>query len=390
MVVPARRNSSMLTEMTPLERFVRALRREPTDRVPVFDVPNNPALFREVLGAENRLSEGRPHAQLSRALGMDACMVVDRFYTGIIASERDWRDATTFLDEYGVEYRVSDASWPLAMPTKPGIVSRDDWARVVLPDVREQHRYREIRSAVSVAHRGRSDDIAVVAGVRGAFSTMNIAMGIENLSIALYDDPEFVLEMSRALSRYWGECAIMAVEAGADAVFIANDLGQNTGTIISPDDLRRFFLPPLFEQLAMIHETRVPVVFHSCGNIAAVLGELVDGGIDCYNNVQVSAGMDIASVKASYGDSVALMGNVDSTNIMPSADHDAIEDAVIETLRAAAVGGGHILATDHSFHQGIPVENVRIFLDAGARWGAYPLDLPEYRISRGREGGARQ
>jgi hypothetical protein len=40
-------------------------------------------------------------------------------------------------------------------------------------------------------------------------------------------------------------------------------------------------------------------------------------------------------------------------------------------LHIAAPGGGHILATDHSFHEGIPLENVYAFIAAGHRHGAY-------------------
>ena len=86
--------------------------------------------------------------------------------------------------------------------------------------------------------------------------------------------------------------------------------------------------------------------------------------------------MDIAYVKHQYGDQLTLLGNVDSTNILPTGTPEKIEAAVIETLRIAAPGGGHILATDHSFHQGIPLKNVDIFLKAAQKWGIYPLQLP--------------
>ena len=35
-----------------------------------------------------------------------------------------------------------------------------------------------------------------------------------------------------------------------------------------------------------------------------------------------------------------------------------------------APGGGFILATDHSFHMGIPPKNVDVFLEAARRWGS--------------------
>jgi uroporphyrinogen decarboxylase len=69
------------------------------------------------------------------------------------------------------------------------------------------------------------------------------------------------------------------------------------------------------------------------------------------------------------------MGNVDCTNIMPRATPAQIEEAVKETIRVASPGGGHILATDHSFHKGVPIENVKAFLEAGKKWGRYPITI---------------
>jgi uroporphyrinogen decarboxylase len=56
---------------------------------------------------------------------------------------------------------------------------------------------------------------------------------------------------------------------------------------------------------------------------------------------------------------------------MPTAAPAEVEAAVVECLRVAAPGGGHILATDHSFHEGIPIENVLAFIAAGIRHGSY-------------------
>jgi uroporphyrinogen-III decarboxylase len=347
------------------------------DRVCLFDVPNNPALFRRHLGIENYYSEGVPMVRLSKAMGLDACLVGHRRYTGLITRQNRWLAAKSFMDEFGLTYHLGDATWPLAMPGKPVITDRSAWDKIKLLDPHDREDCDEIRKAAAEAHQGHDDDIAVVAGIRGAFAVLYIVMGLENLSLTLYDDPDLLLEMSERLSWYWAECALMAAEAGADAVFMANDMGLNGSTIIAPADLRKYFIPALQSQISRIKSAGLPVIYHSCGNIKAILPDLVDAGVDCYNNVQVAAGMDIAAVKRDYGDRLALMGNVDATNIMTTETPAVIETAVINTLKAAAVGGGHILATDHSFHMGIPLENVDTFLAAGMRWGAYPLALPD-------------
>lgn len=60
-----------------------------------------------------------------------------------------------------------------------------------------------------------------------------------------------------------------------------------------------------------------------------------------------------------------------SERLMPTATPAEVEAAVVECLRVGAPGGGYVLATDHSFHEGIPIENVKAFIEAGLKHGAY-------------------
>lgn len=347
-----------------------------TDRVPIFDTPNHPSLIEKELGLDNYYSDGVPFVLLSKKLGLDACLVADRYYSGLITRIRAWKGPNHFEDETGTEFSVNETTWPLGIPTHPGITDRQSWETVRLPDVDDPDRYSPVREAVAEAHQGRKGDIAVIGGVRGAFSMMTIVMGLAELSLALYDDPDWVREIVAKLTEYWSRVSVRMIEEGADAVFIANDMGINTGTMMSPDMLRRFFIPPMKRQVDAVHSAGGKVIFHSCGNIGEILDDVISTGIDCYNNIQITAGMDIGTVKRDYGDRITLMGNVDATNVMTSDDHACITDAVIGTIRAASPGGGHILATDHSFHKGIPLENIYVFVEAARRYGRYPLDLP--------------
>jgi uroporphyrinogen decarboxylase len=365
--------------ISPRERFLTALDGREPDRVPIFDAPNNPELFIRYLGDKNYYSTGKNAVDLSKKLGMDACLVPERGYTGLIAPHWDWIKEDEFIDELGVTYRVNESSWPLAVPVKAAITSKEDWKSIRLPNPDEEWRYAEVEAAVNEAHRDREDDIAVIAGIRSAFAVLYISMGLEELSIALYEDPDFVKEMAEALDEFWTSSAIHCIRRGADAVFIANDLGLNTGTIISPALLRSIFFPSLSKQISRIREAGKnnggKIIYHSCGNIKEVLPDLVEMGIHCYNNVQVGAGMDLAEVKEHYGDAIALMGNVDATEILPRVSPEELEEAVKKTISIGAPGGGYILASDHSFHKGVPLSAVETFIRAGKKWGRYPIEI---------------
>jgi uroporphyrinogen decarboxylase len=54
---------------------------------------------------------------------------------------------------------------------------------------------------------------------------------------------------------------------------------------------------------------------------------------------------------------------------------DDVRNEVLECLKVAATGGGYILATDHSLHDDIPLENVYTLIDTVKKYGKYPLNL---------------
>ena len=367
-----------MPEMTPRERFLYAFTHREGDRVPIFEAIANPRLYPEKIGEENYYYEGAKSAKLIRALGMDGVHIEVGGFTSHIGPYQNWSDKTHFTDEFGVPHIVSEASWPLAMASGHAFPDRESWEKGPRPDPLADWRYESLLNGVKESIRGKADDVSPVAAVRGAFTVMFISMGFENMAMTLYDDEDLLREMSAWFTDFWTKISLRCVECGADAIYIANDMGFNTNTLMSPEAMRDIFLPDLEKQVRTIKATGAKVILHSCGNLNPILPEIVDTGIDALTNLQVSAEMDLEQIKRDYGDRITIMGNVDSTNVLSIPDNKkAIEEEVIRKLRIGAPGGGYVMSTDHSLHQGIPIENVDYYLEFAKRYGKYPLELPE-------------
>lgn len=355
------------------ERVELAFAHKEADRVPVFDVVNNPEVFESLLGDGNHWSDGILNARLSRRLGLDAVMVPAGSYTGLIKREREWPAPDTFRDQFGVLFKVMDSSWPLGVAVEEVKLDRsfaDSFKKLAV--IRPQD-LLPVENALKEAHTAE-DPIAVFAGLRSGFSHLYISGGLVAISLLIYEDPDLLRELVDLSTSYWTEVGLRLIEAGADALYVANDMGMNGATLISPEHLREFFLPAFKEQCAVWKRAGGRVILHSCGNIAAILPDLAEMSIDGLNNLQSHAGMDIQAVKEAYGKQWTLIGNVDATTVMTSENPADIDAAVIEVLKTAGKDGGFILATDHSFHKGIPFRNVTAFIDSAKRRGIYPLD----------------
>ncbi len=348
------------------ERVLKAFAHEKADRLPVFDVVNKPDMYENLLGQSNFNSEGRLCVQLAKKLGMDAVTVHSAPYTCLIPPKEKWDSPNTFTDRFGLRFKVEDTSWPLGM-----IMEHREADEDFLQALREAPITEEDIAQVKAAVEEAGDEIAVFGSVRGTFGFLFIALGLENLTYAMYDEPELLQEIIEAADDFWTRLGLKLIEAGCTALYVANDMGMNGSTLISPAQLREFFFPSLKKQIAAWKAAGGKVLFHSCGNVDAVLEDLADMGIDAINNIQVHSGMNLASVKERIGDRVAIVGNVDATGIMCNPDQTLIDAAIRQVVDTAGYDGGLVIATDHSFHEGIPQENVLYFLEKARKIGRF-------------------
>ena len=348
------------------ERVLKAFARKKADRLPVFDVVNQPQMYETLLGVSNYASNGRLCVQLAKKLGMDAVTVHSAPYTCLIPPKDQFDSENTFTDRFGLKFQVTDTSWPLGM-IKGHREADAEFLKILKNAEVTDEDVRQVKEAVEEA----GDEIAVFGSVRGTFGFLFIALGLENMTYAMYDEPELLLEIIEAADAFWTKLGLKLIEAGCTALYVANDMGMNGRTLLSPAQLRAFFFPSLRRQIATWKAAGGKVLFHSCGNVDAILEELAEMGIDALNNIQVHSGMNLQSVKARIGHKVTIVGNVDATGVMCGNDKNEIRDAISQVVDTAGNDGGLIIATDHSFHEGIPMENVLYFLETAKEIGRF-------------------
>lgn len=348
------------------ERTICAFEHKKADRLPVFDVVNKPDMYLDLLGQDNFDSKGRLVVQLAKKIGMDAVVVHSKPYTCLIPPRSEFDGPNTFTDRFGIKCQITDTSWPLGMAINPREADEALLQTLRSAEVTDED-VLQIKEAVEEA----GGEIAVFGSVRGTFGFLFILLGLEHLSEVIYEDPDLLRELIDAADAFWTKLGLKLIEAGCDALYVANDMGMNERTLISPAHLREFFFPSFGRQIKTWKQAGGRVLLHSCGNVDAVLEDLADLGIDALNNLQVRAGMNLASAKARIGDRVTIVGNVDATGVMCQQDKSLIDRAIREVVETAGRDGALILATDHSFHEGIPTENVLYFLEKAKEYGRF-------------------
>jgi uroporphyrinogen decarboxylase len=135
------------------------------------------------------------------------------------------------------------------------------------------------------------------------------------------------------------------------------------------------FYPGLCRVMGGYKELGLYVIKHTDGNLWRIIDMIVDSGIDCLDPIDPQAGMNLAEVKAKYGDRIALKGNVDCAQLMTFGTPDQVIEATKEALRQGAPGGGFILSSSNSIHSAVKPENYQAMLNTWQEYRQYPLRL---------------
>jgi uroporphyrinogen decarboxylase len=132
-------------------------------------------------------------------------------------------------------------------------------------------------------------------------------------------------------------------------------------------------MPYHAELTQAVHARGSLIAKHSDGNLWPILDDLIAAGFDGIHPIQPQS-MDIGDVKRHCAGRACVLGNIDCMYLLPQGTTDEVEQAVRDTLRVAAPGGGYILSSSNSIHPDVKAENAIAMFRAARRFGAYPID----------------
>ena len=350
------------------ERVEAALAHREPDRVP-FDfwaVPEVVQRLREALDADDE--------EVLRLLGVDCRMVTTR-YVG--SKARELPDGT-FICPWGThrrhvanEFSVYDeyASFPLAEAETADDVLSWKWAS---PDDWDVSGVRELCRHLNAGGRHH-----LRYEVGGIFEWSWALRGFERFLLDLVEKPEVACAIMDSFTDIYIENTRRVIEAAGgllDMVYTYDDVGIQGGLLMSARMWRNYILPRHQRLNAGIRAAGYPVkiMYHSCGAVYPLIGAFVDEmGIDVLNPLQPrAAGMDMARIKAEFGDRLSFHGAVDIQHTLPHGTPAEVQAEVRERCGLLGRGGGYICTSAHYIQADTPLENIVAMYTAPREIGA--------------------
>lgn len=199
------------------------------------------------------------------------------------------------------------------------------------------------------------------------------------LWIGLY--PERMGNAINRVGQFYLDCLKAEIEAAdglLDGMVIWGDVAYSRNMFFSPDYWREYFKPWVKAMTEHCHQHGLPVIYHGCGNVNAILGDFIEIGIDSFNPLEAKANLDVIELRRKYGHKLGLCGNGDIP-LWEKGDLEMIRKEILRKLNAAK-GGGYIFQSDHSVTSGVSGKTYDYIVKLVREYGNYPLQLREFDI----------
>ncbi|MBI2438609.1 MAG: hypothetical protein HYV36_07350 [Lentisphaerae bacterium] len=193
----------------------------------------------------------------------------------------------------------------------------------------------------------RRNHVLVMGGIEiSFFGWHRDLMGLENLLLAYYDQPDLVHAISRHHLAFLQELyARILRDVTFDFVFVWEDMSYKNGPLIAPALVREFMLPYYRELTAFFRACGAKkFLVDSDGDVTALIPLFREAGIDGMLPFEVAAGMDIRRIAEAYPDFI-IAGGLDKREL--AKGRAAIDRELEAKLPPLFRRGGYLPSMDH-------------------------------------------
>lgn len=347
--VPAR------LELTPRERFLAAIRREPVDRVPVWLMRQAGRYLPEYQAVRRRYSfldlcktpeaAAEVSIQPIEIVGSDAVVI--------------FNDILVPLEPAGAEVSFGDRGPEIGNPLR----SEADFDRL---KTRELTAGEPVGETIRTVRRRLGPDYPILGFIGSPWTLAAYwvegigSRNFEHLQQLRWGSPELMERILDHITHYAIEYLKIQIEAGADAVQIFDTWGG----LLTDAHYDQFSGRWIGRVIDAVRPTGVPVIVYVNGG-APFLGDLARLGADC---ISIDWRLSLRRAREALGPEIALQGNIDP--LVLYATPEAVEAEVRRIFEDFPPATGHIFNLGHGILPKSRVENVKRLIEAVKRYGA--------------------
>ena len=293
-----------------------------------------------------------------KILSQDEDYVVEVDYDGTIVRRKKNQDMT--IPQY-LEYPVKDKKSWIEYKKRLDPFSRGRWPENW--EIMSEDNTTFFLKPEHVGKHWKYRDFPLGMNLLSLFGNLRQYMGIENLSLAIYDNFALVEEMIEWQTYIAMEMVKKVFKAGItlEWVWLWEDMAYNKASLVSPNFVKKYMVPGYKKIVEILKNNNVDALILDCdGNIDELLPIWVDCGINAIYPIERAAGMDPIKMRKQFGKNLVLVGGVDKRELAKGKPEI---DAQVSMVKELASQSGYLVNCDHNMAPDISYENIVYFIN---------------------------
>jgi uroporphyrinogen decarboxylase len=355
--------------MNGIERMTNLLRRQPVDRI---------GLFEHFWGDTRKGWEEQGHLGLGEDAADHFGFDMQTSWAFNMVADIDWEPEVVEEAEETILIRDGDGALLRrhklhdATPEHVDFLVKDrqGWEEYIKPKLtvdRRRIKFEDYRAAKAHAReRGR---FFAWSGVN-AFEIMKNVAGHQYMLMGMALDPDWVSDMVMTYCQLTVDLQeiLFAEEGEPDGIWYYEDMGFKGKPFMSPAMYCAMMLPGHKLTFDYAKSRNLPVIVHSCGYVEPLVPGLLEAGMDCLQVIEVKAGMDLLKLYKDFGDRLSFMGGID-VRVLYTNDRAQVDAELEAKIPVVKQGFGYTLHSDHSIPNTVTYDTYRYFVDRGLELG---------------------
>ncbi|MCI5648003.1 MAG: uroporphyrinogen decarboxylase family protein [Fusicatenibacter sp.] len=187
--------------------------------------------------------------------------------------------------------------------------------------------------------------------------------GMENLMYDYYDAMDELKILGRHLIDYYKVIVDRFCALGYDGILTSDDLGHQTGPMMSPEVFHELYFPFYKEFISYVHSKGMHVFLHSCGDNTLLMEDLCEAGLDVFHPIQKGC-MDMEKTVKDYGQRMAFLAGFDVQHMIVEGTPEQVRKEVRDMKAIFRKHDGRLLmAAGNGILTDTPLENIRAMLE---------------------------
>ena len=325
--------------MADFENFLKTLKRQPTDKRTLFELFLNRPLYEKLAG--------RPMPDEDKLVSLEKLkFLVEAFRNA------GYDYATTYASNYRFERGEHSQNASVSLNEGAIITDRESF---------DNYPWREagefpLEHLDAISSYLPENMKLNIMGPGGVFENVIALTGFDNLCYMLADDEPLLADIFDAVGRRLVDYYTAAARYESVGVLTSNDdWGFNTQTFFPVDVMRKYVFPWHKKIVEAIHGCGKPALLHSCGNLAAVMDDVIDDmRYDAKHSYEDNI-MRVEDAWGLWGDRICILGGID-VNFLINSPIEEIQKRCRNLLEITAGQGGYMLGSGNSIPEYIPDE----------------------------------